>query len=511
MAPTITTPPQSITANPGDSVTFTVVASGTAPLSYQWEFNGAPIAGATASSLTLNNVDTAVAGTYSVIVSNAGGSVTSAAVLVVNTPPSITSQPANQAVNPGANVTFVVQATGSTPLNYQWQFNGIDLSGADGPVLTLTNVQAADAGGYKVVVSNLAGSIASAVAYLTVLLPTGQTPPSITVQPSSLEVSSNANVALCATIFGSPPLSCQWYLNGMPLADGGNLSGTATSCLGVLGAQLTNAGTYTLVVSNALGSVTSDPAVLLVAQSGGEVDFSNLGIAPVFDVDGVTRLSGPGYLAQLYAGPATNSLAPIGPAVPFYSGDLAGYWSSEPDEVRDIITVAPGTPALVQVRVWQGGLGLTFEQAAAAGSKVGASAVLELTTGGNSVPPFPPTPLTGLRSFALQSPLAIATQPASQAVGAGTTVAFSVSAVGVAPLAFQWFYNGNAIAGATNSTLTLPSVQPAQAGGYSVSVSNPTGTISSVTATLTILSAPAILTGPQSEAVLAGANVSFTV
>ena len=105
--PVFTTQPQSQTVNTGGNVTFTATATGTAPLSYQWSFNGSPIAGATSSSLTLNNAQTSQAGTYSVQVSNAAGSVKSTgALLTVNPPamlPSITTQPQNQTVTAGVN------------------------------------------------------------------------------------------------------------------------------------------------------------------------------------------------------------------------------------------------------------------------------------------------------------------------------------------------------------------------------------------------------------------------
>jgi hypothetical protein len=86
-------------------------------------------------------------------------------------PPAISSQPASQTASMGTNVTFTVGATGSTPLGYQWRFNGTNLAGATASSLSLTNVQAASAGAYDVVVSNTAGLAASAPATLAVSLP----------------------------------------------------------------------------------------------------------------------------------------------------------------------------------------------------------------------------------------------------------------------------------------------------------------------------------------------------
>jgi hypothetical protein len=86
-------------------------------------------------------------------------------------PPAVSSQPANQTVSAGANVTFTVGATGSNPLGYQWRLDGTNLVGSTNPSLSLTNVQAANAGSYDVVVSNAAGLTASSTATLAVSLP----------------------------------------------------------------------------------------------------------------------------------------------------------------------------------------------------------------------------------------------------------------------------------------------------------------------------------------------------
>lgn len=82
---------------------------------------------------------------------------------VVLTPPTITTQPQSQTVIAGNSATFTVVATGTAPLRYQWRFNGANLAGATSASLVTTQ-----AGNYSVVVSNVAGSVASATATLTV-------------------------------------------------------------------------------------------------------------------------------------------------------------------------------------------------------------------------------------------------------------------------------------------------------------------------------------------------------
>ncbi|MBI5800233.1 MAG: immunoglobulin domain-containing protein [Verrucomicrobia bacterium] len=181
-APAITAHPQSQTVNAGASVTFTVVASGTAPLSHQWRKDGANLPGATGTSLALTSVQPADAGSYSVVVSNSAGFATSAAAtLTVNvpvTPPVVTVQPQSQVVTAGTNVTLTVSATGTAPLSYQWQQNAVNLPGATAATLTLPNVTRAQTGSYVVQISNAGGATVSQPAIVRVLNSARLLPPS---------------------------------------------------------------------------------------------------------------------------------------------------------------------------------------------------------------------------------------------------------------------------------------------------------------------------------------------
>jgi hypothetical protein len=169
--PMINSQPQSQFVLSGANVTFSVTASGIAPLSYQWCYHGANIAGNAArnSSYTLNNVQAPRAGNYTVVVSNSGGSITSTvAVLSVDAPPTITAQPQSQTVVVGTNAAFAVSATGAAPLSYLWRRAGLAVPGITNAVLLFSGVQQTNAGNYSVIVSNPIGSVTSVVATLTV-------------------------------------------------------------------------------------------------------------------------------------------------------------------------------------------------------------------------------------------------------------------------------------------------------------------------------------------------------
>ena len=168
----ITSQPTNETVAAGGAATFTVAASGSPPLSYQWLFGTNPVAGGTGSSLVLNNVQPSQAGSYSLIVSNAYGPVTSSnALLMVLTPHTISRQPVGQMLCPGGSWTFQVGASGDPAPSYQWRFNGANISGATASSYSVSGATSAQAGPYDVVVSNPCGSVTSAIALLAVALP----------------------------------------------------------------------------------------------------------------------------------------------------------------------------------------------------------------------------------------------------------------------------------------------------------------------------------------------------
>jgi hypothetical protein len=174
--PSITSQPSSQTVARGANVTFSVAATASLPLGYQWMFNGTNIAGATASSYTRSNVQTTDAGSYAVLVRSFTGQVVSgqvmsdSALLTVVIPPAIITQPASQTVSEGNTVTFNVEASGSAPLAYQWTLNGADILGATASTFTAEDLEVSASGGvYVVRVANAGGTAASTGASLTVL------------------------------------------------------------------------------------------------------------------------------------------------------------------------------------------------------------------------------------------------------------------------------------------------------------------------------------------------------
>jgi plastocyanin len=289
---TVVTQPQQQTANPGDNITFNVSANGTAPLGYRWRYNGMDIPGATNSNHTVNDVQAEDAGNYSVVIYNLlGGVGSSNAVLTVRTPPEILSHPQEQTVNPGATVVFTVTASGTAPLSYQWQFNGTNISGS-GSSYTLNNVQPENAGTYTVNVINPAGIATSDPASLIV-----RRPPVINTHPLSQSVSAGTNVTFSIVATGSEPMTYQWRKNGT------NLTEAAQEELTLNNVQPSDAGSYSVVISNDLGSAMSSNAELTV-ELPTEIRIDSITILP----DGRARLFITGEAGN-YGIEATTNLA----------------------------------------------------------------------------------------------------------------------------------------------------------------------------------------------------------
>ncbi len=193
----VTFPPVNATNCPGTTANFAVNATGTG-LTYQWYKGNSPLNSQTGSTLTLNNVSSTDAGTYSVVVSGTcGSSVTNSAVLVLNQNVSVAPL-ASVTNNIGSSVTFTAAASGTGPFSYQWFKGATALSGQTNSTLTLNNLQPGDSGAYSVSVTGACGGAASVGAELTVNLPpvvtiTHPTNGTVFVAPATFQVIADAS------------------------------------------------------------------------------------------------------------------------------------------------------------------------------------------------------------------------------------------------------------------------------------------------------------------------------
>lgn len=163
--PVITQQPSSQTVNEGGNINLEVTATGAT--GYQWKKDGSDIPSATDATYSKSGALPADAGSYTCVVTGAGGSVTSSpATVTVNALPVITQQPTNQEINEGETLTLNVVATGAT--GYQWKKGEEDILDATTATYTKEGATAADAGSYTCVVTGAGGSVTSNAATVTV-------------------------------------------------------------------------------------------------------------------------------------------------------------------------------------------------------------------------------------------------------------------------------------------------------------------------------------------------------
>lgn len=462
--PTIVTHPTSSSIELGASVSFIVSASGSEPFIYQWLVDGKAIVGATEPSYSISDASLDSAGSYVVEVTNGGGkAISDPAILKVLAPPTITEQPESFDAATGDLVRFFVTAGGTPPLNYQWQKDGADLPGETSTALVLQNINLADAGQYRVIVSNEVKEEISISGRLTVKAILS--PPSITQQPIGKDVMLGERVELSVTASGSPPLSFQWKLNGQDIADQTGAS------LSILSAGTNHEGLYSVLVTNTEGSVASNEVRLTVAL-------------PPVAVEPPVIVQHPSSLSVQTGDPARLQVIATGKEMVFQwfkngtnipganQASLAFESVSTTDTGDYHVTVSNSGGMIESTR-----------------------ATISVTT--------PPPVIGNLR---------ITTQPTSQTVAPGESVLFTVVAAGSGTISYQWQLGNFNIPGARASSFSFANVQEVDEGAYRVVISDDTGaSITSDVASLTVSTAPIISVQPQSQSVSEGDTVTFSV
>jgi len=447
--PAITTHPQSQSAILGTDVTFNVTAAGTPAPTYQWRKDGSPINGATSSSFQLTGITIDSSGSYDVVLTNSVGSLTSnGASLNVQFAPTFLVHPRSQAVNSGTNVTLNISVTGNPAPSFQWRKNGEAITSANASSLDLGAVSPGANGDYDVVVTNSIGAVTSSVATVTALFA-----PSINVQPSSQTVTAGDNVTFTVTAAGDPAPPYQWRKDGVDIAGANNASYT------IANTSPDDAADYDVVLTNSVGTATSVLATL-------DVRF-----APLINVQ------------------PTNQTVTTGNAVTF-------------------IVSASGDPApnYQWRKVGEAIAGATSATYTIANTSPDDSANYDVVVT-NDVG----STESDVVSLDVQFAPSILNQPQSQTVNSGASVTLAAIATGNPLPTLIWRKNSNAIAGAISSSLDLGAVSPGANGDYDVIATNAVGSITSETATLTVLFAPSINVQPTSQTVTAGDNVTFTV
>lgn len=284
VAPGIDGMPQSQSVRVTAVASFAVVATGTAPLSYQWLRDGAPIAGATGPRYDLSTTLADSGARFSVVVGNAAGRATSSEATLTVLPALLrfVVQPTAQVVSAGTTARFSAEAAAepsAVPLQYQWQRDGVPVAGATAPSLSVAAVSRADDGArFTVTVSGGGSTLTSDAAALTVEAAAGA--PALTSAPQDARFIVGGRAVFSVAASGTD-LRYQWRVDGVdiPGAD------AATLRFGPL-TPLDDGRRFSVVVSNAAGSIETPPATLGVRRAAVGVSAAGWQYIAAADADG---------------------------------------------------------------------------------------------------------------------------------------------------------------------------------------------------------------------------------
>jgi hypothetical protein len=561
-APAITAQPGNVSVGAGNNFSLSVAATGTAPLCYQWQFNGTNLPGGTNATLILANLQPANAGVYDVTVTNDYGLADSsnATLTVLDAAPTITTQPLTQTNVMNATAAFSVGVQGSLPFTYQWYFNGAPIAGAISNRLLVPNLQLSNAGRYSVVVSNALGEATSTAANLSVVtglvldympygfmpLPTPANPGDVTAIAAGADhtVALRADGTVIAwgydNIYGQTNVPAG-LSNVTAIASGDNhcLALRADGTLVAWGDDGYGQAEIPAGLSNVV-AIAAGPTYNLALRGDGTVvawgndDYGQIDV-PASLTNAQTIFAGynngfalraDGSLAQwgnvlswLHNGTNTQLNLAGSNLVSVAAGAFTG-WSLDNHGTASAHGFFDGSAPYTNVygggSFWSTGIrgpnvySNILAMAAAGSGDPNSDYVLLMTSGGGmtvvsvtgipfGVDNFPyivsaPGQVAAVAANSQHAVVLVGSggpiihwSPLDRVAFTGDTVTFSVGASGNSPLAYQWRFNGTNITAATNSMLILTNVPLAAAGAYACVVTNPIGSSTSQTANLTVL------------------------
>jgi hypothetical protein len=346
--------------------------------------------------------------------------------------PIITGHPTNQTVVAFSTVTFTVEVSG-TGNSYQWLFNSNTIPGATSSQLVLPNVQPHQEGFYSVLVMNAANSVVSSDAFLNVLIPATilQQPQDIFVRGSTNLADfghTGSNVTLTAVaVSENPPLTYQWR------RDGTNILGATAPSYTINALSIPDEGTYDVVVTDGIGSLTSQPAEVGV-------------MCPLVYIDHpLSQIRLPGETASMTVRVRAHPLP------------VTYRWRTNIFFVTNVLNSLEDTVSfVVPVPLTNGG------------PIAGAAAYSLVAT--NRATPFGGAAL--LSRFAY---ITVVIPPTNEIGVAQSSVTLRARASSPsATLAYQWKFSGANIPGATSTNLVLNNLRPHHAGIYTFAVTNTT-------------------------------------
>src|SRR6202451_4144077 len=340
--PVITTQPVGQHVCTGSSIVLSVTASYAA--SYQWNFNGTPIPGATSSTYTISTAAAANAGNYTVTVTNGASSVTSA-IATIAVGSQITSNPASVTILATQTAVFSVAAQGLSPFTYQWyqipsgSATVSAIPGATSSTYTTPPVDASYNGAQSyATVTDSCGTTPLTSTSATLTITTGNASPTIITQPVGASVAPGGTTTFNVVASGTPALTYQWYVISVGQTTGVAVAGATSDSYTVPSpatAISDDQNQYYVVVTNAYGQAVSQPATLAVGSGilitqQPVTQYVDVGSSATFQVTATSNLpltyqwyeAAPGSSSFTAIPGATSPTYTSGPAVGTDSGSV---------------------------------------------------------------------------------------------------------------------------------------------------------------------------------------------
>lgn len=386
---------------------------------------------------------------------------------------SFSQQPRPVLVRSGQTASFFVAVDGVPAPTLRWQARPANSSGAWSdvstgggaatPSYTTAALSLGDNGlQLRAVASNVVGDVASVP--VTVSVSEVDVAPSFSSQPAGLSVVAGSEAVFAVVARGTEALSYQWRRNGVAIA------GANAPVLKLAAVSEADATGYSVQVSNAAGTATSDAAQLSVSAGAAPA------VAPSIVTQPVSVLVNSGNTATFAVGVSG-------------SGPISYQW------LRNAVPITGATEAFYSMAAATIGDAATYavQVSNTVGSETSSNVVLTVN------------------QSAQPAAVTLVSHPSPQIQSPGGSATFAVAVTGSGPISYQWLKNGAPITGATGGVLTLTGIVAEDAASYSVTVGNGLGSVTSNAATLTVLGVPAISSQPAATAAVAGNTASFSV
>jgi hypothetical protein len=474
----------------GDTLTLSVDAGGTPPLSYEWHKDAQILTNVTSGTFEKSNITSNDAGTYYVIVSNAQGPITSQKVTISVqgiTQPAVTQDPQGRTVYQGGLLNLSVQATGGG-LTYQWQRNSTNIVGATNAFYEVTSATGNDSGTYQVIVSNAVGSVPSNPTTFAVVVPKPGSYEDLVIQDQPeawWRLDDSPGSTTTADAMGRHDGAFQ---GGVTLGVPGALVGDTNSAASFDGSS----GYAEIPYSPALNTtnftiecwVQADPLAAAMCPIASFTQPPGRGYLIQKSEDGLWYyMFGNGVDSVMYYSAGSDAIYNdwVHLAITYDGNSYNGYLNGVLDAASGIQFV-PNNIAPLRIG---------FDQTGTGWNDLWSGQVDEVAFYSSALSSDQLLAHYSAARYGTKSKPIFTKQPESSVAGVGTPFFFDSRVAGDVPLQAQWTKNGVPLPTATNTFLLFTNLTYSDTGVYQLMATNAVGSAVSTNVTLVVVPTPA--------------------